>query len=262
MKYDLKKAFNDLVKGFLRYPIWIYQAYHLLAAKYKRTALGTLWISGNYLFISISIAYVYGAIFHQSLKDFIPYCMLGNLAGTSMLWVILEAPEIFMINASLIKNNATPYTYYIYESVAKLMFLFMHNLVVFYIAGALLGFITFPTWEIIPGMILFMVILFFWGCVVAMASARYRDLRFLLPNFSMFMFFITPIYWKTDMLGKSAAIAELNPLYHLIAIIRNPILGLPTDLNNWLCALAVAAVGIVLWLIFFPFFRRRIPFWV
>lgn len=262
MKYDLKKAFKDLVDGFMRYPIWTYQAYHLLVAKYKRTALGTLWVSGNFLIMSLSVAYVFGSIFGQPIKEFLPWCLMGNLVGSAVLWTVMEAPELYMGNASLIKNNATPFSYYLFESVAKLLFLFAHNFLVYYIVVILFGFAVIPRWEVIPGILVMTLVLLPWGSLIGMISARYRDLRFLLPNLSMFLFFITPIYWKPDMLGKRSLIAELNPLYHMISIIREPVLGHAPSMNDWLFSIGFAAFGAVLWLIFFPLYRRRIPFWV
>jgi len=35
----------------------------------------------------------------------------------------------------------------------------------------------------------------------------------------------------------------------------------PTD-ANWAGALAICVAGVIAWLLVFPVFRRRIPFWV
>ena len=262
MTNNFKKAFKDVVEGFKLYPIWTYQAYHLLVSKYKRTVLGTLWVSGNFLIMSLSISYVFGTIFNQPLKDFLPFCLMGNLVGGAIMWAVVEAPELYMSNSSLIRNNATPLSYYVYESVSKLLLLFAHNFAVYYLVVVAFGFAVIPRWEAIPGIILMTVILLPWGCLIGMVSARYRDLRFLLPNLSLFLFFITPIYWKPDMLGKRAFIAELNPLYHMISLIRSPILGTAPTMSDWLFSAGFAVIGLILWLVFFPTFRRRIAFWV
>lgn len=259
---NFSKAMKDLKNGFLLYPIWIPQAFHILAAKYRRTILGTFWLSANFIITSLSVAFVFGALFNLQLRDFLPYCMLGNLFATTALWIINEAPELFMINSGLIKNNATPFTYYVFESIAKLLMLMAINLAAYYIIIFAFGYAIIPNPVFLLGLSLLILCILPWGCLIGMLSARYRDLRYLLPNLSMFIYFTTPIYWHPTMLGEHGYIAQLNPLYHLVSIVREPLLGnWPTPIN-WYVSIIIAITGIIGWLIFFSTFRRKIPFWV
>lgn len=258
----MNKAIKDLVNGVKLYPVWLHQAWYALGSKYKRTVLGTLWIAGNFVFTSIAITVVFGALFHQDLKTLLPYTMLGNLCATMCLWAISEAPELFVNSSSIIRNHAYPFTFFSFEAVARLLMLFGHNIVVYYVFMAFNGTLTIPHWSVIPGLIIDITIMLTWGTVIGMLSARYRDLRFLLPNLSSLLYFLTPVYWHVDQLGKKQWIAEANPLYNMINIIRSPLLGEPATSGNWLYTFVIAAVGILIWLVFFSMFRRRIPFWV
>ena len=58
------------------------------------------------------------------------------------------------------------------------------------------GFAVIPNPVALVGIFVDLIGIITIGCLVGMLSARFRDLRFLLPNLSMFMFFVTPIYWK------------------------------------------------------------------
>lgn len=258
----MNKTFKDLRAGLSLYAVWLHQAYHVLSSKYKRTILGTFWIAGNFVATSMAISIVFGALFHQDLKTMLPYSMLGNLCGTLCLWVIADAPEMYIGSASIIKNHAYPFTYFAFETAAKALMLFGHNLVVFYIFMAVNNSLAIPHWTIIPGLALVICTMLVWGSLFGMCAARYRDLRFLLPNVSNLLFFLTPIYWHVDMLGPQEWIAELNPLYNLISILRQPLLGQTATPGNWEYAFATCGVGAILWLIIFTAFRRRIPFWV
>lgn len=258
----MSKVVKDLVNGWNLYPVWIHQAYHNLSSKYKRTILGTLWIAGNFVFTSLAITLVFGTIFHQDLKTFLPYSMLGNLVGSTCLWVFFEGPEMYIGYASIIKNHAYPFTYFSFESVTKVIFLFFHNLVVYYIFMAVSQNLVVPHWSAVPGLLVLTMALLTWGSVFGMLAARYRDLRFLLPSMATLLFFLTPIYWHMDLLGSRAWIATYNPLYNLVAIVREPLLGKLATMDNWIQSIGVTLLGFVVWLVFFGKFRRRIPFWV
>ncbi|WP_172961185.1 ABC transporter permease [Asticcacaulis excentricus] len=258
----MNKALRDLIAGFNMHSIWLHQAYHTLSAKYKRTILGSLWIAGNFVFTSLAVSLVFGILFQQDLKELLPYAMLGNLAGSTCLWVITEAPELFVAHSSMIKNHAYPFTYFVFEGLARLFLLFGHNLVVFYIFMAANRTLAIPHWTIVPGLLLVLLVLFCWGLVIGQLSARFRDLRFLLPNLSTMLFFLTPIYWHVDMLRDKQWIAEFNPLYNLVSLIREPLLGHAPSMGNWLHVGVAAVVGLIVTSIVFGLYRRRIPFWV
>ena len=58
------------------------------------------------------------------------------------------------------------------------------------------------------------------------ACARFRDIQQLVGTLLQISLFLTPIFWSPDQLsGRTALLAALNPMYHLIAIIREPLLG-------------------------------------
>ncbi len=124
------------------------------------------------------------------------------------------------------------------------------------------GTLAIPHWSLIPGLLIVTLAMVSWGSVFGMIAARYRDLRFLLPSVSNLLFFLTPIYWHVDLLGPKAWIATANPLYNLISILRQPLLGLTATDANWIYSSIVALVGVIAWFILFSLFRRRITFWV
>lgn len=259
----MDKTIKDVVAGFKMYPVWLHQAYYFLSAKYKRTALGSLWIAGNFVFLSIAITIVFGDLFGRSVKDFLPYVMMGNLAATLCLWTLGEGPELYLSSGAIIRNHAYPFSYFTFEEVARVLMLFAHNLVIFYILMTFFGTLTIPHWTILPGLVIDVFIMMTWGTVVGLAAARFRDLRFLLANISMVLYFLTPIYWHYDLLSANKRwIADYNPLYAMVSLIRAPILGVPPTAVNWNLAFGLLITGVIAWFITFTACRRRIPFWV
>ena len=259
----MEKAIKDLITGAKLYPVWLFQAYHELSAKFKRTALGSLWIAGNFLFVSIAIALVWGELFKVDLKEMLPHAMLGNLCAALSLWIVSEAPELFLNSGNIIKNHAYPFTYFAFEKIAKNLMQFAHNLVIFYIFMIFNGTFSVPNPLFILGLAINLVSLFTWGMVIGMMSARYRDLRFLLPSLTFLLYFLTPVYWDASRLSPDRQwIVNINPFNGMVSVMREPLMGHFPSNANWTGALAMCIGGIAIWLCVFPPLRRRIPFWV
>ena len=75
------------------------------------------------------------------------------------------------------------------------------------------------------------------------------------------LFLLTPILWSADQLDNKLVV-ELNPLYHLIEMIRAPLLGHVPLAQTWGVALGVTALGWLVTLTFFVRFRERIAYWI
>jgi lipopolysaccharide transport system permease protein len=74
--------------------------------------------------------------------------------------------------------------------------------------------------------------------------------------------FATPIMYLRESLGESAWIADINPLYHLLELVRAPLLGGPPSMLSWEVAIATAVVGTGLALALLVRTSRRLVFWV
>lgn len=73
--------------------------------------------------------------------------------------------------------------------------------------------------------------------------------------------FLTPIMWKPEMLGDHRYIADLNPLTHYVALIREPLRNFPSALNlifSILFSLLLISIANIL----FNKFKKRLVFWL
>lgn len=257
------KANKDIVAGLKLYYVWVYQAYHDISAKYKRTVLGSLWISGGMVVMSVSLAILFGALFRQGIQESLPYTMAGIMVFGLISYVLNDGAEMFIHSGGIIKNHAYPFTYYAFHTICKQFFIFLHNIVVYWIATILIGAAAVPHWTIILGVLNALLFMFGWGMMFGMLASRYRDMRFLLPYIGTLLSMLTPIFWRAEHLPDNIrAIVNLNPFYQAIQLIRAPLLGQAPESNSWMIALSYTALGLMLWYFTFSAFRRRIPFWV
>ena len=95
-----------------------------------------------------------------------------------------------------------------------------------------------------------------------MVSARFRDVPQLINSVVQIVFFVTPIMWKPELLRNATYIAELNPFYHLIEIVRAPLLGSLPSANSYLAVLLITLINLIFVGAFFARFRSRISYWV
>ncbi len=258
------KAINDLIRALRLYKVWTYQAWHDMSAKYKRTILGSLWIAGSMVTMSLVLSIVYGALHGADLSTVLPSIMGGILCWGLAGFMLIDGPDIFMNAGVTIKSHAYPFSYYVFESGARTFMVFLNNLVVFFIAMALIRQLAIPHWTVIPGLAVTFVTMFSWGTVISLLASRFRDLRFMIPHLGQILYFLTPIMWRAEDISpaKKAIIVDMNPLYGLVEIVRAPLLGHAPAPLCWSLALGLMGLGVAVWLLVFGVFRKRIPFWV
>jgi lipopolysaccharide transport system permease protein len=75
-------------------------------------------------------------------------------------------------------------------------------------------------------------------------------------------FFLTPVIWQPEQLGKSAALLPINPFFALIDILREPLLGKTPSTLVWLAAIAYSLLLCVISWTLFVRARGRVAFWI
>jgi ABC-type polysaccharide/polyol phosphate export permease len=264
MLIQMQLALNDSVRALKLWHVWVYLAWQDVITKYRRSILGPLWIAGGMLATSLALSISWGAISGQSLRDYVPYVMAGLLVWTHFIAILfIEAPELFVAAQGTIRNNAFPFMVYVFRFVARSLIICAHNLVAFIIVTALVGNLKVPNWQILPGLVVSSLVVVTLAPVIGMVSARYRDLRFMLPFLAQILFFTTPVFWHADTLtGPKAAIVHYNPFYYLLEVVRAPLLGHAASGQVWMVVLTILAGSILVWFVSFSAARRRIAFWI
>jgi ABC-2 type transport system permease protein/lipopolysaccharide transport system permease protein len=76
-------------------------------------------------------------------------------------------------------------------------------------------------------------------------------------------FFLSPIIYKPELLAERCGFfLEWNPFHHLIAVLREPLLGQVPELTSYLVLIGMALVGSAVAWLFFRRFRARIAYWL
>ena len=95
-----------------------------------------------------------------------------------------------------------------------------------------------------------------------MTSARFRDIPRIISSLIQIVFLITPIIWTPNLLGLHVYLASGNPVFHLIEIVRAPLLGSLPSAQTMMAAFAITAINLLATTLFFIRFRGRIAYWI
>lgn len=259
-----KKALQDITMGAKRNSLWIIFAWNDIKLRYIRSLLGPFWITISTGLMVGLMGPLYGALFGQPAVEYIVYLCVSFVIWTFISATITEASQIFIVSDAYIKQIALPFSFYIYRLIARNAIIFLHNSVLLIIAIFFIKSKNELSILFLPvGMVLMLGNLIWIASLLAIMGARYRDINQLVINIVQICFFLSPIMWKVEMLPKNKQfLLNVNPLYHLVEIVRAPIMGNVVNIYSYIFALALMALGMTGTFFLFAKYRNRIAYWI
>ena len=256
-------ALLDFRQAIFGQPLWLILAWQEVKQRYRRSILGPFWISFSTAITVGAMGPLYSNLLNQPLGPYFQHLSVSFVVWTFVAGFINEACAAFIGAEGFIKQMKLPYSVFILKVLAKNILIYFHNLVI--VIVVLFCFPPHDFWRLplsFLGLVLASLNLIWFGVVIGMLCARFRDIPQVVASGVQVLFFLTPIMWSIDMLGEHRAIAEWNLIYHLIEIIRTPLLGLPTNPLSWLVCGISAVVGGLVSFILFARYRSRISYWI
>ena len=193
------------------------------------------------------IAFVFGIILKVDWISYISYLSVGIVSWNFMSATLTDAPRLFAISASLIKQSPVPLLSFVVRSMWKNLVIFGHNLailpIVWLIAGAKYS---LSAWLVVPGIAVVIVNLIWVSVVLGTLGALFQDIQQLISPVMTVLFYLTPVMWFPELLNDSELahyVLGLNPFYHLLQLIRLPLLGQFPTFENWFSAISLAIIG-------------------
>jgi len=254
---------NDLISAFNVKDQWIYLGWHEIVSKYRRTKLGPLWLIIVNLVTIFCFSVVGSLLFKIEIRLFLPHVACGLFVWAYVSSILVDSCNIFTSQAYVLQNlNVNPIVFCL-RLFIKNTLIFAHCLPVLCIMLILLRHtITLQSLLIFLTLPIFMATSFATSLILGILSARYRDISHMVQSLITIFPFITPIMWRTEMLGKNTIVANLNPVTHYIAIIRDPILGNPLPIMSYVITISLSVILCVIALYFYNKFKHRIVFWL
>jgi ABC-2 type transport system permease protein/lipopolysaccharide transport system permease protein len=253
----------DVAAGIRAWRLWTAWAWLDTLQRYRRSLIGPFWMTISMALTIGGMGLVFGTLFRQPLTDFFPYLTAGMITWQLISGMVNESCTVFTLQDRFIKQLNLPLSIYPQRNVAKQFILFAHHFAIFVLVAVIFrSKVTVYTLLAPVGL----AVLFLNGVAVSLfigtLATRFRDIGPIVTNLVQLAFFVTPVLWKPELLGHRRYIADLNPLYHFVEIVRRPLLGeLPSGLTMAVVlAITVINTAVALW--FFGRYRKRIAYWV
>ncbi len=259
-------AWRDLLNGLQKWPLWTRLGWLEIKRRYRRTTLGPFWSAISLLVFVFAIGGLGSGLLGKQSQDYLPFLISGMVVWVMLSSIINESCSVFLGGVNLIRQMQFDYSILVYALLWRNLMVFFHNLSVY-----LFIFLIFAPGRLspmvlwaVPGLFLLMLTCAWITLLLGMFSLRFRDVQPLVQSLIQITMFVTPIFWSADRLtGIHRVIyVGLNPFYHLIAIVRNPLMGEPPPLNSVIAVVLITVVGWTITYFAFAYFRKRIAYWV
>jgi lipopolysaccharide transport system permease protein len=255
-------AVVDMADGLGRWRTSFKLALQDVELRYRRSLLGPFWISAALIATVLALAYVFAKMFHEEFGAHASFVGAGLLAWYLILGLVNEGSASITEHASLLQNVRMPATTIAGRIVLRNGIVFLHNLTAMV---CLLPFLHTPlsttALMVFPGALVILCFGFFLAMALGPLCARFRDLPLVIQSGMQVIFFLTPIFWPTAAAGRPI-LSGGNPFFHLIELVRAPLLGHPATALSWQVALWCCAGAAVLALISVALTRKRVNLWL
>lgn len=255
---------EDFKEGIQLRELWLRLAWAETKRRYRRTTLGPLWVSLSLLIFSLVLSIVWANLWNINLVEFLPFLLSGLVAWTFISSCIGEATSMVMSAEAIIKNRKFPFSVLANTLISKQTIIFAHNLLVFYLIKILFQPETFNinSLMLLPGLFILILNLFWIVMLISFLCLRYRDFQQLVTIFLQIIMFITPIFWPRErLIGNAEILVDANLIYHLVDILRAPLLGNLPSINSYFVTILSAILGNIILLIFFNNKVKRFAYW-
>jgi len=254
---------RDLYDGLSNWRLWSMLGWNDIHQRYRRSAFGPFWITISMAIFIVLLGFIYSKLFHQELAVFLPYIAMGLIIWGFISGTTTEACTAFVENAGIIKQIQLPYSIYAMRMIWRSFIVFLHTVVLIVpIAIFFRMDVGFSSLLAIPGMFLVVLNQIWLAVVIGILATRFRDIGQIVATAIQISMFVTPIMWPVSAIPGARFIADVNPFFHLIELVRAPLLGQVVEPLSWIVVLAMCVAGYGLAAIMLTRAHPRLVYWL
>lgn len=258
-----QSAWKDWWEGTRRIDIWWTLAWFDIVLRYRRSALGPLWLTLSMAAMIGGMGPLYSTLFGTELSKFFPHLALGIIFWTLFSVTVADSNEAFNNAANYLKQGYFPISLFVWRTIARSMIQFAHHIII-YVPVAIWAGVTL-SWQallILPAFALLLINAHCVGIALGILCTRFRDIAQIVTSVMQMLMFLTPVFWLPESLPDRARYMLWNPLAQMLDLLRTPLMGGVAHEHSWMGMLAWTGVNIVVASILFRRYRRRVTFWL
>lgn len=258
---------GEVTQAALLWPIWLRVGLQDIRMKYQRSTLGFLWIFLNLAIMILAVGVIYSNLLGQDLKNFLPFLTIGLITWGYLTSSVVEGGNAFVISEGYIKQIGLPLYIYVFRFFVGTTATMLISLPAFFVVaiifavpfhwGVLWGFV---------GLLLLSVLSFLLIAIFSHLNARFRDVAHIASLGLQVIFFVTPVIWPPEIIlnrGRLSWILFFNPFYHILEIIRRPLLtSEAAPFIHYLVAIALILMLSLIAGVVTKCYSQRIAYWL
>lgn len=265
MSFEMaKKATRDIVKSLSQYRIWVALAWFEIKLQYRRTLLGPFWITLASLATVAVLGFLFGSLFKQDIKTYLPYLSCGIVFWQFIVTVVTESTAVWANSGATVNQVRIPFFHFIFKHLTRNTIHLLHNMATICLVFIVLNIV--PKVEallFIPGLLIAIWFCVWVSAIVGLLCLRFRDLAMAIGVFMNVLFFVTPIMWYPSQLAEQHQfLVYFNPIYLVVSVMRDPLLGVCPSELTWYIILGLNVLGSVIGFALFSRFRSRMFYWL
>ena len=259
-----KYAVSDLASSIWRIDVAAAIAWNDLRARFERTLLGPFWIVISNVMLVAGITVVFGALFNNPIQEYVVYVSLGITVWTFLSSIVSEGPNYLYLGRDMLFTFSQPWSLQILRRIIlQVIILLLH---IFVFAAVILLFqVELTPYALLSVLGIIINIVFAYGLSLGLSAigSRYRDLSHALGSVMVFLFLFTPVFWNVEALGEARfSVVMFNPFYHLIEVVRGPIVSPGFEVINWVVASFTALITLLVGISVYVGRRKEMAAWL
>ena len=259
----LRDGFRELKDALISHEQWLYMGLMDIRLRYRRSVIGPWWVTISTGIMIMMLGFLWSHIFNQTIDTYLPFFVIGFIVWNWMSAQINDAAGGFFSFQGAIKQIKLPLPIYILRLHTRQAIILAHNSIIIMLVLLFMhkGFSSLSLMAL-PHLILIELNLLCLSMIVAIFCTRFQDMAQVISVATQIIFFFTPILWQADILKDRVYLAEWNPIYHWIEMIRAPLLGNLPTLNNYLWSVSSLALLFLIATYYLGRYRSRIAYWL
>jgi lipopolysaccharide transport system permease protein len=258
-------ALTDITAAAKRYSLVGMLGWQDVRQRYRRSAIGPFWLAISMSVMIGTIGIVFGQIFKSPLQEFLPFLAVGIILWSFISTTVTEGCTSLIAAEGIIKQLPIPLFVHVMRTLWRNILILGHNIVIFpLVLLAVAKPLGVEALLSIPGFALLTLNLAWICLILSVMCARYRDLTQIIGSILQIAFYLTPIMWLPSLLPERSSnyLLDLNPFYHLMQIVRAPLLSQDVSALSWYVSAGMAVLGWSLAIMFYGHYKRRIAYWL
>lgn len=263
-RFETRSAWSEWWQGTTQIRLWWTLAKKDVLDRYRRSMLGPLWLTLSVAAMLAAMGPLYAKLFNVPVNKFFPNLAVGIILWTFISGTLTDAANTFIAASTFLKSSPFPLSMFIWRTLARNVITLAHQIIV-YVPVAIYSQVPISAVQLlaIPGFIALLVCLHAMAFSMAIICTRFRDVTQVQTTLFQMIIFMTPILWMPSSVPPRAKLLlYLNPFFHMIDVVRAPLVGQLPQEYSWPGLLIWTALWSLLAMVLFARSRRHLIYWL